>query len=351
MDAQQVTPSPSLFCPMKHLLDTYLQQARHHLIQREWWASWAGIIAGCTILAVGFVVFINPYNIVPGGVYGLSIVLHNLFPSIQVGTFGYMFDIPLLILSVWLLGSKLGTRTIVAALLTPTLMNLITALVYPPEALHSLDPAFLAGGRLDLSHHLILTTIVGGAVIGIGSGLVVKSQASTGGSDIIALIMQKYMGIRFSRASLMVDGLVVLCGLLVIGFGIGQGESEASTGWYLSLYSLVSIYIISQVISYVINGAKDDKLIFVISDLDLVPLHRFILHDMDRTATRIKSSGLYTGKEKEMLFLVVKQGEVDRVKHTIKEADPRAFVVVTDAYDTFGEGWKSLPSKDDIIPE
>ena len=179
----------------------------------------------------------------------------------------------------------------------------------------------------------------------------VKSQASTGGSDIIALIMQKYMGIRFSRAILMVDGLVVLCGLLVIGFGIGQNESEASTGWYLSLYSLVSIYIISQVISYVINGAKDDKLIFVISDLDLVPLHRFILHDMDRTATRIKSSGLYTGKEKEMLFLVVKQGEVDRVKHTIKEADPRAFVVVTDAYDTFGEGWKSLPSKDDIIPE
>ena len=61
MDAQQVTPSPSLFCPMKHLLDTYLQQARHHLIQREWWASWAGIIAGCTILAVGFVVFINPF--------------------------------------------------------------------------------------------------------------------------------------------------------------------------------------------------------------------------------------------------------------------------------------------------
>ena len=85
--------------------------------------AWASIVVGCTILAAGFVFFINPYNIVPGGVYGASIVLHNLFPSIQVGTFGYMFDIPLLILSVLLLGAKLGIRTIVAALLTPLLMN------------------------------------------------------------------------------------------------------------------------------------------------------------------------------------------------------------------------------------
>ena len=90
-------------------ISSFLEPATH----REWWLSWFGIFAGCTILAAGFVFFINPYNIVPGGVYGASIVLHNLFPSIQVGTFGYMFDIPLLILSVVLLGSKLGSRTVV----------------------------------------------------------------------------------------------------------------------------------------------------------------------------------------------------------------------------------------------
>ena len=86
-------------------------------------SSWIGIFVGCTILAAGFVYFINPYNLVPGGVYGASIVLHNLFPSIQVGTFGYMFDIPLLIISVLVLGAKLGARTIVAALFTPLAMN------------------------------------------------------------------------------------------------------------------------------------------------------------------------------------------------------------------------------------
>ena len=95
--------------------------------------SWIQILAGCTILAAGFVFFINPYNIVPGGVYGASIVLHNLFPSIQVGTFGYMFDIPLLILSVIFLGAKLGGRTIAAALTTPLLMNLISRLAYPSK--------------------------------------------------------------------------------------------------------------------------------------------------------------------------------------------------------------------------
>lgn len=318
----------------------------------DWWASWGGILLGCAIVASGFVFFINPYNIVPGGVYGASIVLHNLFPSIQVGTFGYMFDIPLLILSALLLGAKLGARTLVAALVTPLMMNGLSRLVYPSqEALERLDPTLLLGGVLDMTDHLMLTCIIGAAIIGIGSGIVVRNQATTGGSDIIAMILQKYAHIRFSRAILLVDATVVCFGLLVIGFGIGSAEDIEQPSWHLSFYSLISIFVISRVLAYVINGAKDDKLMFVISDKEMVELHRFILKDLDRTATCIKSCGLYTGKEKEMLFLVVSHKEVNAVKHVIKEADPRAFVVVTDAYDTFGEGWKQLPSREDLQPE
>lgn len=145
-------------------------------------SSWIGIFVGCTILAAGFVYFINPYNLVPGGVYGASIVLHNLFPSIQVGTFGYMFDIPLLIISVLVLGAKLGARTIVAALFTPLAMNVLSFLSYPSEeALHRLDPTQLLGGSLDMSDHLMLTSVIGAVVIGVGCGIVVRSQATTGG--------------------------------------------------------------------------------------------------------------------------------------------------------------------------
>lgn len=315
-------------------------------------SSWLGIFLGCIILASGFVFFINPYNIVPGGVYGASIVLHNLFPSIQVGTFGYMFDIPLLILSVVLLGAKLGARTIVAALITPLIMNVMSALVYPSEeALHRLDPTQLLGGHLDMSNHLMLTSVIGAVIIGLGSGIVVRCQATTGGSDIVGMILQKYFHIRFSRAILLVDATVVCFGLVVIGFGFGKANDVTQPSVFLSLYSLISIFIISRVIAYVINGEKNDKLLFVISDKPLPLLHEYILRDLDRTATCIKSSGLYTHKDKEMLFLVVSYKEVAGLKHKIKDADPDAFVVVTDAYDTFGAGWKQLPSSNEVQPE
>lgn len=315
-------------------------------------SSWMGIFVGCSIMAIGFVFFINPYNFVPGGVYGASIVMHNLFPSIQVGTFGYMFDIPLLILSLVLLGAKLGARTIVASLFTPFVMNVLSELVYPTqEALQSLDPSMMLGGMLDLSDHLMLACLMGSVLIGVGCGIVVKSQATTGGTDIIAMILQKYANIRFSNGILIVDALVVAFGLLVIGFGIGTADDSTQPSWHLSFYSLIAIYVISRVLAYVINGAKDDKLVFVIGSGDMTELNRFILEDLDRSATYIKSRGLYSNKEKEMLFLVVRNKEVNSVKHKIKEVDPRAFVVVTDAYDTFGEGWKPLPSKGEIHPE
>lgn len=314
--------------------------------------SWLNILIGCIIVAAGFVFFINPYNIVPGGAYGASIVLHNLFPSIQVGTFGYMFDIPLLVLSVILLGTKLGARTIAAALTTPLLMNMMSKMAYPTEeALHALDPSQLIGGTMDLSDHLMLACVMGATLIGIGTGIVVRNQATTGGSDIVGMLLQKYCHIRFSKAILLVDGAVVCFGLLVIGFGIGSAEDSTQPSWHLSFYSLIAIFIISRVIAYMINGSKNDKLIFVISDKQMTALHSYILKDLDRTATCIKSSGLYTGKEKEMIFLVVSYKEVAGVKHTIKAADPKAFVVVTDAYDTFGEGWKQLPSPNEIDPE
>ena len=332
-------------------LSSALKQELKEAKKWEWWFSWANILLGCVIVAIGFVFFINPYNIVPGGVYGASIVCHYLIPSIQVGTFGYMFDIPLLILSVVLLGTALGARTMVAALFTPLVMNVLTTWVYPTrEAIESLDPSLLLGGCLNLSDHLMLSAIMGAVLVGLGEGMVVRRHATTGGSDIVAMILQKYAHIRFSVGILLVDAVVVGFGLFFIGFGIGA-EYETQPALYLSLYSLIAIFVISRVLAFVINGSKDDKLLFVISDKNLEGLRNYILCDLDRTATRIKSSGLYTGADKEMIFLVVNHREVIGVKHIIKEVDPDAFVVVTDAYDTFGAGWKELPSRNDIQPE
>ena len=215
-----------------------------------WWRSWFLIFLGCSIMGAGFVLFVNPYNFVPGGVYGMGIVLHNIFPSIQVGTFGYMFDVPLMLTAMLVFGGQFGTRTVLAALYTPGFMNVLTRLVYPDAAaVESLDPALLLGGRLDLSNDLLLTCIIGAVVIGIGQGVVVRQQATTGGTDIVAMLLQKFAGIKFSTGILLADGVVVLSGLLVIGFGLGTGDAGQG-GWMLTLYSLITIYITSRVVAY-----------------------------------------------------------------------------------------------------
>lgn len=310
--------------------------------------NWFGVIVGTLIVCAGYVLFINPYNIVPGGVYGASIVLHNIFPEIQVGTFGYFFDVPLLLLSVWLLGANLGIKTLASALSTPLIMNSMSSALYPDEkSLQALDPSAILDGRLNLSDNLLLAVIAGSILIGFGCGIIVRSGATSGGTDIVGMLLQKYAHIRFSRAIMIADGCVVLFGLLVFSI-MPVCDSQSLI---LSIYSLIAIYLISQVISRTLNGTKDDKIVFVISNGDLSELHRYILSDLDRTATLIKSSGLYTNEDKEMLMIVVSYKEVHHLKQVVKQADPRAFVIVTDAYDTYGEGWKSLPNANEVQPE
>ena len=316
----------------------------------SWWRSWILIFVGCSIMGAGFVFFINPYNFVPGGVYGAGIVLHNIFPSIQIGIFGYMFDVPLMITAVLVFGGQFGARTVLAALYTPGFMNILTRLVYPnEEAVHSLDPALLLGGRLDLSGDMLLTCIIGAVVVGVGQGLVVRQQATTGGTDIVGMLLQKFAGIKFSTGILLADGVVVLSGLLVIGFGLGTGDAGQG-GWMLTLYSLITIYITSRVVAYMLDGASYDKLLFINSTRQ-EELRRFIIEDLDRSATYIKATGMYSGRDNDMIFLVVSRKEVHHVLGKIRDIDPRAFSVVTDAYDTYGEGFKPFPDKGTIHAE
>ncbi len=323
----------------------------------QWWRSIITMVLGSAILAFGYNCFISPYNIVPGGVYGLGIVLHNIFPSIQVGTFGYMFDVPLLISAMMILGRQFAGRTLFVALLTPGFMNLFDRLIYPnAAAMRALDPAQLLGGSLDLSNDLILATIMGSVLVGIGQGLVLRNRATTGGTDIVAMYLQKFAGFKFSSGMLLADSLVVIAGLVVIGFGLFQSpekvaEAGVTAGWKLSLYSLVTIYIVSRVIDFVIDGASYDKMLFVITSRDSDEFRNFIIKDLDRSATYIKAKGMYSNNDKEMIFLVVSRKEINTVQYAIKQFDPKAFCVVTNAYNTYGEGFKEFPDEKTVQAE
>lgn len=301
-------------------------------------------------MGTAYVLFINPYNFVPGGVYGLAIVMHNIFPSIQVGTFGYMFDIPLMITALIIFGGKFGARTVMAAAYTPGFMNFLTQLVYPTqEAVESLDPQLLLGGNLNLSNDLLVACMLGAILTGVGMGIVVRQQATTGGTDIVAMLLQKYAGIKFSTGIFFADGFVVMAGLLVIGFGLFLDAPDPS-GWLLTIYSLIIIYASSRVLAYMLDGASYDKLLFIITDRH-AELKKFIIEDLDRSATYIRSRGMYTDAERDMIFLVISRKEVRRVQQQIKQIDPRAFLVVTDAYDTYGEGFKAFPEDGEIQAE
>jgi uncharacterized membrane-anchored protein YitT (DUF2179 family) len=300
-----------------------MTRLREKLFSPVWWKQWAFIFAGCVLLATGFVFFINPYRIVPGGVYGLGIVLHELFPGIEVGTFGLLFDIPLLLIAFRCFGGRFGARTVAAAIATPVLMNIMTWTIGE-------NPATMLGGHIDLTDDIILACLFGGVLIGSGVGLIIKTRATSGGTDIVAMILTRFTRLTFSQSILLVDSLVVVFGIIVL------------SDWRLPLYSIVTIYVSSRLIDYVIDGASFDKLIFIISDRH-DELRRFILEDMGRGGTYIRSAGMYTGASREMIFVVVSRREVSTVQNKVREADPSAFVVVVNAYETFGDGFKSFP--------
>ena len=340
------------FAQLKRRMSMNLKALLEPVGTFAWWRSMFAIVLGCLIMAVGYSYFVSPYNIVPGGVYGMGIVLHNVFPSIQVGTFGYMIDVPLLASAIIVFGRQFGCRTLFAACLTPGLINLLSWIAFPnQEALEALDPKQLFGGVIDLSNDLMLASLLGAVLIGLGVGLVLRNQATTGGTDIIAMYLQKFAKMKFSTGILLADSCVVLSGLLVIGFGVGSGaDREAVEGgsWLLSFYSLITIYVSSRVLAYVIDGASYDKLLFIISENHHAELRDFIIEDMDRSGTYIKGKGMYTDQDREMIFVVVSRKEVHLVQNKVREIDPKAFMVVTDAYETFGEGFKQFPDKDTI---
>lgn len=287
---------------------------------------WIYIVLGSFLMATGFVLFITPYNIVPGGVYGLGISLHYMFPDIQVGTFGWCLDVPLLLTSFLVFGGKIGLKTITAAFITPLFMN-APLWIWGAE-----NPVTHFISKMDLGNDLLLSCIFGGVLIGIAMGLIFKTHATSGGTDIIGMIISKFMHIPLARAVLFIDSIVVIIGLIVIG------------DWKLPLYSLIVIFIAAKVMDFIIEGGTDDKLLFILSK-DNASIQNLILNDMDRSATYIKSAGMYTGTDKDMIFLVISRRELAIVQDYIRKIDPKAFMVVVNAHETLGEGFKEFSER------
>lgn len=292
-------------------------------MKRESIKHWLYIILGAILISVAFVLFITPYQIVPGGVYGAGVVFNHLFPAIEVGTYGLMCDVPLLLISFWLFGGRFGAKTITAALIIPIIMDSMTYIIGDK------DPVTMLGGVINLSNDILLACLFGGVIMGFGVSLILKSHATSGGTDIIAMIVSKYLHIPISRALLFVDSTVVLFGLIVFG------------DWKVPLYSLVTIFVCTKIIDFVLEGGSNDKLLFILSEKNDA-IRQYIIGDLERGGTFIKSAGMYTNAPKEMIFVVVSRSEMMLVQDFVRHEDPTAFMVVVNAHETLGDGFKTF---------
>ncbi len=287
----------------------------------KWFLSWGAILLGSALLAIGLVIFITPYNLVPGGVYGIGIILHHFFPNIMIGTFGIAMDIPLLILAFYALGSGVGAKTIFSAVVTPLMINLFTTII-------GNDPALMFGGSINLTDDLLLAAVFGGLVMGVGLGMIFVNHGTSGGTDIVSMIVSKYGRIPLSKAIIFVESGIILSGLLI-------------GSWKLPLYSVICVFVLTRVIDYIVEGGTSNKLLFIISDKQ-TELREYIINELERGATLIKAEGMYTRNDKNIIFVVIDRKQLPLIQSTIKAIDPKAFLVVVEAHETLGDGFKAF---------
>ena len=302
--------------------------AKEQLFSKKWFKDYFFILIGSFILAAGFVYFITPHKIVPGGVYGIAIVVHymtsgllSFWPDgIPIGLFGLILNIPLTIAGIKILGPRFGMKTVIGFILTSVFIDGITLL--RPE------------GDAALVEDVLLSSVFGGVLIGFGLGLIFKSRATSGGSDIIAMIIAKYTNLQLGKLMIYVDSIIVLFALI------------AFKDWHIPLYSWVVIYISGRAIDITIEGADYNKALLIVSKKHLAIKDK-ILVDLERGGTYLQGEGMYTGEKKRIIYTVVSRREVAILEEYISKIDPDAFITIMDAKEILGEGFQNLNRKTD----
>ena len=291
---------------------------KEKLFSLKWFKSYALIASGTLLVAMGYVLFISPNKIVPGGIYGISIMLHHLLGT-PIGLTARAFNIPLTIIGTKLLGPRFGARTVVAFVLTSVYVDALSYF-YGQQPLVPGEP--------------LVSSIFGGLLIGIGVAFTFKAKATSGGSDVIAMILQKYTRLPLGQLMMIVDSSIVV--LSFVAFG----------DWRIPLFSWITIFVLGRVIDTAMHGFSYDKTLFIISDKHN-QIRDSIISDLKRGGTFLHGEGMYNHDSKQIIFTVVNPRELYLLEEYIHRIDPEAFIAVLDAYEILGKGFKSLSEKVD----
>ncbi|MGN4127302.1 YitT family protein [Lysinibacillus sphaericus] len=264
------------------------------------------VIVGAVVVAIGFNVFLLPNQVASGGVSGISTILNGLF-GWNPGLVQYMFNIPLFLAGVVLLGKKFGVKSFVGTVTLPFVVLLT----------NNWEP---------WTDNPLLGALFGGIVVGLGIGLVFKGNASTGGTDLLAQIITKYTGITLGTSVLLIDGVIAISAAVV--FDLEKG-----------LYALIGLFVTTKTIDIIQLGFSQSKMVYIITTKQ-DEVRDAIYAEINRGVTKLPAIGGYTGEARPVLMVVVYQTEFTKLKQLIKNVDPSAFVIVSDAYEVLGEGFK-----------
>jgi uncharacterized membrane-anchored protein YitT (DUF2179 family) len=265
-----------------------------------------GITLGSFIFAFSLNYFIIANGLAEGGFTGLALVIHYL-TGWSVGGILITLNIPL-----FFIGWKFWGKTFVIK----TLLGVSAV---------SLAVDLTSGFRF-ITHDLLLGALYGGVLSGIGIGLVLRSGATTGGVDIIARLIHEKVGINMGKVYFSFDFAIIF----IVAFFFGLEKA---------LYTLVALYIFSQVIDRLLEGGNEARAVIIISGVNQV-IAQAIINELERGATILKGSGAYTGKEKNVLYVVISKQQLLHLKKIIRKIDPRAFIIVNSVYEVLGEGFR-----------
>ena len=270
------------------------------------------ILIGVLLVALALEYFFIPNNIAAGGLSGLAIVINHYIPSISTGPLVFIMDLFLFVIGFIFLGKNFGVKTIVASFSLAGMMTIIEKFFMPKA----------------LTEDLMLASIFGTLITAVGMGIVFNANSSTGGTDTIAKILNKYFHIDIGKSLLAVDFIVTLLSAITFGINIG-------------LYGLLSVIINGIAIDKVIEGFHVCKEVIIISSKN-DEISEFIMNELKRGCTFLKGVGGYSKTETYVLYAVLGRNEFIKLKQYISKVDTKAFITVGEVHEVMGEGFKNI---------
>lgn len=279
--------------------------------RREQFMAWVQIVIGCVIGAAAYPTFLDPGKIAPGGLTGVAMILKHLW-GWDIGITSLILNIPLFVVGYKAMGRVFAFRSLVATVLFSLMIDLLPLREIPVEP--------------------ILGTLYGGILLGIGLGFILRGGATTGGTDMAARMVHKYLPfLSVGMFLFLIDCVVVIAAWIFIG------SSEA-------LYALICIFVSGKAVDMVMLGLSSNKACFVISDA-WERVSQRLMNEMERGVTQLTAKGAYTGKDRPVVLCVLPPQEVSRLKEIVRQEDEKAFMFITEAHEALGEGFSSLMSE------